>query len=80
MSASVLRSVFWAPVVAQRTTATGVRDGIPAASSSAAMALSLTIPISMTFVPGVAAIARKSGGESALPGSSCPVKIVSTEL
>ena len=49
--------VCWAPVVAHRTRVTGVREGMPAVLSSPAIALSLSTPISMTFVPGARAIA-----------------------
>ena len=57
MSASVPTSVFWWPVLAQRTRATGVLTGIPSSRSRPVMDRNRSMPMSMTLVPGEVASA-----------------------
>ena len=77
MSPSVPRNVCCRPVVPQRTSATGIVFAAPCSISFAVIVPIRSTPISITFVPGVAASCAKSSELPVFAGSSCPVKMVS---
>ena len=71
----------WRPVVPQRTIATGVFGAMPSRINVSAIWPMRSVPIIITFVPGVLATCGQSMVEASLPGSSWPViKVIREEI